>query len=43
MTKEFKHIPDSREKEEYIHSKYEYQVDEINRFHPRASSSGELT
>jgi hypothetical protein len=41
MTKEFKHIPEK--KEEYVHSKYEYEIDKIIRFHPRASSSEELT
>jgi hypothetical protein len=30
-------------KEEYVHSKYEYEVDRIIRFHPQATSSEELT
>jgi hypothetical protein len=36
-----KQIPDK--KKEYVHSKYEYEVDKIIRFPPRATSSEELT
>jgi hypothetical protein len=32
-----------REKEEYVHNKYEYQVDKIIRFHSPATSSEGLT
>jgi hypothetical protein len=41
MTKEFKHIPEK--KKNTFTANMEYHADKIIRFHPRASSSEELT